>query len=60
MDSKHIHKLAKYKIIDDPFDYQDLDDELLTKYKHFEDEFERLYLGKLNQYKLKDCFLYKK
>ncbi|MCB9326284.1 MAG: hypothetical protein H6571_21260 [Lewinellaceae bacterium] len=58
MDSKHIHKLAKYKIIDDPFDYQDLDDELLTKYKHFEDEFERLYLGKLNQYKLKDCFFY--
>ena len=58
MSLEDIHKLAKYKIIDAPFDYQDLDNELISKYKYFENEFKGLYLGKSNQYKLKDCFFY--
>lgn len=58
MNLEYIYKLAEYKIIDIPFDYQDLDNELISKYKHFEYEFERLYLDKSKQYNLKDCFFY--
>lgn len=58
MNLENIHKLVEYKIIENPFDYQDLDDEGATKYKHFEHEFKRLYLDKVNQYNLKDCFFY--
>ena len=58
MDMKEIYRLAKYKIIDSPFDYRDLDNEVMRKYQHFENEFEKLYLDKINRFKLKDCFFY--
>jgi hypothetical protein len=58
MDIERIYKLAEYKIIDNPFDYQDLDDDLVHKYQHFENKFEKLYVDKLNRFKLRDCFFY--
>jgi disulfide oxidoreductase YuzD len=58
MNIENIHKLAEYKIIDNPFDYRDLDSKVMSKYQYFEYKFEKLYLDKINRFKLKDCFFY--
>ena len=58
MDIGFIHKLNEYKIIENPFDYSGLDSEMVSKYQQFENQFEKLYLDKINRFKLKDCFFY--
>lgn len=58
MNIEHIQKLANYQIVDHPFDYKDLDEELINKYQSFEQRFEELYLDKKERFKLKDCFFY--
>jgi hypothetical protein len=50
--------LVKYKIIDDPFDYEFLDKELVNKYEYFDHKFQILFKEKANQFQLKDCYFY--
>jgi len=47
--------LVKYGIIEEPFDYSFLDEELIEIYESFNKKFEKLYKRKAEQYNLKDC-----
>ncbi|MBJ6145426.1 hypothetical protein [Hymenobacter sp. BT559] len=58
MDLGLAQNLVKYGIIEEFFDYQGLDDEIVNKYKYFEQKFELLFADKAIQYKLKDCYFY--
>ncbi|UKB82139.1 hypothetical protein LF887_14105 [Chryseobacterium sp. MEBOG06] len=55
MNREELDKLVKYQIITDAFDYQELDPDIVEKYKYFEDKFNELLAEKANQFKLKDC-----
>lgn len=50
--------LCEYRIIEDPFEYEDLPDELKIKYHYFEEKFQLLFKQKAEQYKLKECHFY--
>lgn len=57
-DTKNL--LVKYNIIEDPFEYDFLDEELVNKYEYFEHKFQALFAEKANQFRLNDCYFYLK